>query len=155
MDKKIQNKLLKTSTKKLYSVFHSLEKKVRANEKKNNQMYHKMSDIFLVFGYKLKKEAEKLGFKEGAAVRIKETHELPKHLQPRRKKGVGWEHYDTSGIRIISFLYANKNTGYPDVDSAPPEVIVNLHPPVKHKSGKPAVPLIIRLSDIELVKTKK
>ena len=154
MEKKLQNKLLKTKTEKLYSMFSSLEKKVRVNEKKNNVMYHKMSDIFTIFGYKLKLEAEKLGFKEGAKVRVKETHELPENLRSRRDKGVSWKNYDISGVREINIIYANKNTGYPSIDNDKPELIVNLHPPVRHKSGNASLPLLIRLSDIELVKNK-
>jgi len=72
-----------------------------------------MSDIFEVFGYKLRKEAEKKSYKEGAKVRIKEVHELPKHLISRRQKGLDWKNYDISGERQIGFIYAHKNTGYP------------------------------------------
>lgn len=154
MEKKIQNKLLNTRTEKLYSMFSSLQKKVRISERKNQKVYHKMSDIFTVFGYKLRKEAEKLGFKEGAQVRIKETHELPKHLRSRRDKGIGWECYDISGERQIACMYADQNTGFPNIDSEKPEVIINLHPPVRLKSKNPGLPLIVRLSDIELVKGK-
>lgn len=153
MENKIQNKLLKTSTEKLYNMFSSLEKKVRANEKKNKVMYHKMSDIFTVFGYKLRIEAEKKGFKEGVKVRIKEAHELPKHLRSRRNKGLSWENYDISGERQIGLIYANKNTGFPSIDDDKPELIVNLHPPLQHKNNKGmSLPLIVRLSDIELIK---
>src|ERR1017187_1911621 len=116
IDKKTLNKLMKTKTEKLYNKFSSLEKKTRANEKKNNKMYHRMSDIFTVFGYKLRKEAEEKGFKEGATVRIKETNELPKRLRNRRKKGLHFENYDIRGERKIYLIYASKNTGYPSID---------------------------------------
>lgn len=150
---KIQNILLKRSASSLESKIASLDEKIKANLKENNRLYNRMSIIFDVFAYKTRKDAEAKGFKVGAKVRIKETSELPKHLRKRREQDF-WKWFDISGVRKIHLAYCNRNTGRPHIDKDKMELIVHLTPHLQRKDNGNGITPIVRISDIELVKTK-
>lgn len=150
---KTTDQLLKKTIPFLENKVSVLDKKIKANQKENNVLYNKMSLALDVLGYKIKREAEAKGFKEGAEIRIKATNELPKHLRKRREEDF-WKVFDIRGTYNINITYFTNNTGRPHIDKDKPELIINVFPPLRRKDGgnQGGISPIIRLTDIELVK---